>query len=102
MSELALGTSRSATAHGLPLDPQQIDHGLETIERNLWAQAQSIGDRLERDAIQWKSNATDRGEVLLFQIRGRGTPDHGCRLRTRDDPEHATFERMTVDDTDCY
>jgi hypothetical protein len=34
MSELALGTSRSAIAHGLSLDPPQIDHGLETIERN--------------------------------------------------------------------
>jgi hypothetical protein len=51
---------RVRLSHGFSLDPQQIDHGLETIERNVWAHAQSIGDRLERDARQWKSNATDR------------------------------------------
>ena len=31
------------------------------------AQTQLIGDLLERDAIRWTSNATDQGEMRLFQ-----------------------------------
>ena len=66
MTELAPATSGSATAHGLArLAADRSRIGDDRAQRV--AQTQLIGDLLERDAIRWTSNATDQGEMRLFQ-----------------------------------